>query len=45
MMDIYKKKKNKPDQAPGWDPTKEGWFQEQFGEALGWVGGKIGWKK
>jgi len=45
MMDIYKQKENKPGQATGWDPTKEGWFQEEFGEALGWVGGKIGWNK
>jgi hypothetical protein len=45
MMGIYKQKENKPGQALGWDPTKEGWFQEQFGEALGWVGGKTGWKK
>jgi len=45
MMEIYKQKENKPGQATGWDPTKEGWFQEEFGEALGWVGGKIGWKK
>ena len=45
MMEKYKQKKNKPGQALGWDPTKEGWFQEEFGEALGWVGGKIGWNK
>jgi hypothetical protein len=45
MMDIYKQKKNKEGQAPGWDPSKEGWFQEQFGESLGWIGGKTGWKK
>jgi len=45
MMEIYKQKENKPGQATGWDPTKEGWFQEEFGEALGWVGGKIGWNK
>ena len=45
MMEIYKQKENKPGQATGWDPTKEGWFQEEFGKALGWVGGKIGWNK
>ena len=45
MMDVYKQKVNKPGQAPGWDPTKESWYQEEFGEELGWVGGKTGWSR
>lgn len=39
MMGVFSQKENLEGQAPGWDPTGESWYQEEFGEELGWEGG------